>query len=234
MRYLVGLTMVMILCSVSHGEERKAFTWSANSSATVRGLSDVVRYDVEGREPLYGVVFEDNNESFIIARVVMDTMTEQAHRWDTVSGKDWKWDGKSIQLSAIMFVADALPSEHISLDWVGQCTYEEADVSSTRYAPKTTSSYNSENWPVETSNGIMKTEMNGASQYDLIKVETIGDIPLNGCDRDELDKSKILWLKGSIDAVGTTTSRLEIEKCLFLAFTGNYRILDVQNSKPGN
>lgn len=205
MRYSLFLVIAMLICSLSYGDDRKPIRLEPLVFETKAPISKVIWHNIEGRGGFHAIVFEDNSGSSVTVRLAMQD----------------RWDGESIRLSAMVYIADASPFGDIRLDWVGQCTYEDKDDVS--YVPWSVN-IKDEDWPVKTHDGIMKGEMSPHSQYDFAMIETNGDIPLNGCEKYDAHKLRILWLKASVDAVDTTVVRPN--NFLFTMFMADYGVIE--------
>ena len=99
-----------------------------------------------------------------------------------------QWDGTTLQLYSALHTKEATPGGAYHIDWSGYCVVHGG--------PNGNAS-----WATETANSAMDISLDTHAQHDLIFTGTAGNIPLANCGTAG---KKVLWLRGQVDATGTT------------------------------
>jgi hypothetical protein len=111
-----------------------------------------------------------------------------------------EWDGKALAVSNTTYTNDKSPDGEIRLNWVGRCFAYDPNANGLPLHHKTAE------YPPHDQEGMMQIKVGNAEHGDIVISETVGSIPLSGC---EIEGSRLLWLKASLDVEKTTVSRQE-------------------------
>jgi hypothetical protein len=101
------------------------------------------------------------------------------------------WDEAELTISMVAFQSDASPDGNVNIDWSGYCAGNSDP-------------YGTNSFTAETAAGAMDFAASSYATNDLIKVSTVGQVPIGSCSEGDMVR-----IQGAVDATGTTAATPE-------------------------